>query len=201
MPVDPQRVMAGEDLRTYLCVMNVPNKYTKTQIEAEIDERHRGTYNRIELTRPKDNKPSNPNNPGFFFIDFKHPLFILDFYQNFADRPWKLYKSHKRAEINYASKESSSKRNSHHQRHRSHGTGNLSDKSGTTSSPQETQEMEELNAIIKRYNILVPLEKFSRAQPGKSIFSASSSSLKGVSSNLNIFQPTFLAESSTLSHS
>ena len=59
------------------------NKYTKKQIEEEIDILHKGTYNRILLTRPKDFNPHNTNNPGFFFIDFKHPLYVIDFYYNF----------------------------------------------------------------------------------------------------------------------
>lgn len=94
--------------------MNVPNKYTKQQLEAEIDESHKGSYNKIELTRPKDNKPNNPNNPGFFFIDFKHPLYVVDFYHTYQDRKWSLYKSAKKAEINYATKECNHSKRSKH---------------------------------------------------------------------------------------
>lgn len=39
-PVLPDRVKSGEDLRTYLCVMNLPNKYTHAELVCEINETH-----------------------------------------------------------------------------------------------------------------------------------------------------------------
>ena len=57
--------------------MYLPNKYTHNELVHEINETHCNKYLEIKLPKAKDNER---NNPGFFFIDMKHPLYVLDFY-------------------------------------------------------------------------------------------------------------------------
>ena len=53
-PCDIEKVKRGEDLRTYLCVKNLPIKYNKKELEEEINKTHKNKYTRIDLTRAKD---------------------------------------------------------------------------------------------------------------------------------------------------
>lgn len=108
-PVILDKVKSGEDLRTYLCVKNLPNKYSHTELVAEINETHIHKYSDIKLPKAKDN---DRNNPGFFFIDMKHPLYVVDFYSVYQNRQWKEHKSGKRAEIFYGNKKHYSKKSS-----------------------------------------------------------------------------------------
>jgi len=57
--------------------MNLPNKYTHSVLVSELNETHYGKYIDLKLPKAKDNEK---NNPGFFFIDLKHPLYVIDFY-------------------------------------------------------------------------------------------------------------------------
>ena len=100
-PCIVEKIKSGEDLRTYLCVMNLPNKYTHNELLNEINETHNNKYTDIKLPKAKDNER---NNPGFFFIDMKHPLYVVDFYQVYQNRIWREHKSLKKAEIFYGNK-------------------------------------------------------------------------------------------------
>jgi uncharacterized protein YdbL (DUF1318 family) len=113
-PVIPDKIRSGEDLRTYLCVMNLPNKYTHAELVGEINETHQHKYSDIKLPKAKDNER---NNPGFFFIDMRHPLYVLDFHSLYQNRQWRQHKSGKRAEIYYGYKKHYSKKSSKHKTH------------------------------------------------------------------------------------
>ena len=60
-------------------VRNIPNKYKQGVLMNEINRNHAGKYNFFYL--PIDFK--NDANVGYAFINFIHPLFILDFYAEF----------------------------------------------------------------------------------------------------------------------
>lgn len=49
-------------------------------------------------------EPKKMTNMGYFFIDFKHPLFVVDFYEEYQGKPWKLHNSDKKIGIYYGSK-------------------------------------------------------------------------------------------------
>ena len=71
---------------------NLPIKYNKKELEEEINKSHKNRYVRIDLTKAKDDPTKNP---GYFFIDFKHPLYVVDFYDKYEGRNWEKYKSKK----------------------------------------------------------------------------------------------------------
>lgn len=88
---------------------NLPIKYNKKELEEEINKTHKNKYTRIDLTRAKDDATKNP---GYFFIDFKHPLYVVDFHAAYQGRVWEKYKSKKQTHICYGNKDSHSKRSS-----------------------------------------------------------------------------------------
>ena len=127
---DIERVKRGEDLRTYLCVKNLPIKYTRKELEDEINLTHANKYLRIDLTKAKDD---NNKNPGYFFIEFKHPLLVIDFYYEYQGRTWAKYKSKKAPLICYGNKDSHSKK-SHKNYQRNKSNAALSNNSAPSSN-------------------------------------------------------------------
>ena len=81
-PVKVEKVKQGEDLRTYLCVKNIPCRYSKKQLKEEINKTQQNRYATIDII-PDKKEPKKNNNMGYFFIDFKHPLFVVDFYEEY----------------------------------------------------------------------------------------------------------------------
>ena len=155
-PVIPEKVRNGEDIRTYLCVMNLPNKYTHAELVTEINESHQQKYKDIKLPKAKDN---DRNNPGFFFIDMRHPLYVLDFHSVYQNRQWKQHKSNKKAEIYYGYKKHYSKKVSKH-------------KTPSIESFKSLDELElkDLHQMMAKHNVTVSLDKFTRK--GKSTSSS-----------------------------
>jgi hypothetical protein len=43
----------------------------------------------------------NQANVGYAFVNFVHPLFILDFYHEFQNRKWSKFNSNKKCDIKY----------------------------------------------------------------------------------------------------
>mmetsp|Transcript_18720 Transcript_18720/g.25301 ORF Transcript_18720/g.25301 Transcript_18720/m.25301 type:complete len:130 (+) Transcript_18720:2180-2569(+) len=81
-PVRIEFVKQAKDLRTYLCVKNIPCCYSKKQLKEEINRGHKGRYWTIEPI-PDKKEPEKTTNKGYFFIGFKHPLFVVDFYEQY----------------------------------------------------------------------------------------------------------------------
>lgn len=77
---------------------NVPNKYTYEQIKSHFDERHLNRYNDLKV--PWDN--SNNAGKSYLFINFRHPLFVYEFYMDHQDKKWTYYESKKKKEMHYA---------------------------------------------------------------------------------------------------
>lgn len=99
-PVDIERVKQGQDSRTYLCVKNIPCRYSKQELKNEINKSHKNRYTALDII--KDNKePKKMTNMGYFFIDFKHPLFVVDFYEEYQGKTWELHNSDKKVGIYY----------------------------------------------------------------------------------------------------
>ena len=77
---------------------NIPNQYTKEKLALEINETHEGTYELLYL--PIDG--TSKLNKGYAFMDFLHPLFLVDFYYTYNGRSWKsAAKSTKIIEFSY----------------------------------------------------------------------------------------------------
>ena len=86
-PVRVALVKQGKDLRTYLCVKNIPCRYNKKELKEEINRTHKNRYSNLDIITDKK-EPKKNTNMGYFFIDFKHPLFVVDFYEEYQDKNW-----------------------------------------------------------------------------------------------------------------
>ena len=99
-PVLIDRVKQAQDLRTYLCVKNIPCRYSKKELKDEISRTHKGLFSSIEIIADKK-EPKKMTNMGYFFIEFKHPLFVVDFYADYQGKTWELHNSEKKVGIYY----------------------------------------------------------------------------------------------------
>lgn len=79
-----KRVEKGDEQRTYVMMRNIPNQYSKEKLQAEI-KTHDRHYEMLYL--PIDG--TSKLNKGYAFIDFLHPLFLVDFYHTFNGKSWK----------------------------------------------------------------------------------------------------------------
>ncbi len=95
--LDIEKIKRAEDLRASLYVRNIPNKYTQMDLIAEF-EKHQSKFDFLYL--PIDF--GSGANVGYAFINFVHPLFIIDFYNEFMGREWSKFKSRKICDIKYA---------------------------------------------------------------------------------------------------
>lgn len=95
--LDIEKIKRGEDPRTTLMVRHIPNKYTQKLLLCEINKNHQGKYDFFYL--PIDFQ--NQANVGYAFLNFVHPLFILDFFKEFHGRKWTKFNSQKRCEIKF----------------------------------------------------------------------------------------------------
>jgi len=100
-PVDPQKIIAGLDIRTTIMLRNIPNKMTAAELKQIIDRTSFGRYDfsylRIDF--------ANQCNVGYAFINFTKPEYIIDFLREHNGRPWGLYNSDKIAEVSYATRQ------------------------------------------------------------------------------------------------
>ena len=80
-------------------------------------------------------------NMGYFFIDFKNPLFVVDFYNEYQGKTWELHNSDKKVGVYY---------------------GRNPKKECPPINKLDTSLVNELHRIIEKYGITVPLENFQR---------------------------------------
>jgi hypothetical protein len=85
------RIQAGQDMRTTVMIKNVPNKYSQRALLDVIDVNHSGKYDFFYL--PIDFR--NKCNLGYAFLNFTHPIYIVDFVVEFAGKRWDRYNSEK----------------------------------------------------------------------------------------------------------
>lgn len=72
------------DCRTTIMIKNIPNKYTQQMLLETIDYSSAGKYDFFYL--PIDIK--NQCNVGYAFINFIHPVFVVDFYNHMNGKSW-----------------------------------------------------------------------------------------------------------------
>lgn len=89
--IDIHNILRADELRegeilhyTTLMIKNIPTKFTKVQMLQLLDKNHRGKYNYFYLPIDLQNRLS----VGFAFINFTHPLYILDFLLEFQGTKW-----------------------------------------------------------------------------------------------------------------
>lgn len=82
-------------------IKNIPNKYDAVTLLKKFDERHKDRYDFFHL--PWDF--SNTCNRGYAFMNFTHPVYVLDFYDEFNGKSWKeeFINSKKVVALTYAS--------------------------------------------------------------------------------------------------
>ena len=96
--LDIEKIKRAEDFRTTIMIRNIPNKYNQSALLSELNVRHQGRFDFLYL--PIDF--SNNANVGYAFVNFVHPLFIIDLYKEFMGRDWPKYRSQKKCDIKYA---------------------------------------------------------------------------------------------------
>ena len=96
-------IINGKDKRTSVRIMNIPIKYSVDDLIKKIDstmgfdnKNHFRNYDLFYLPMSKN----NPKNLGYAFINFIHPLCIIDFYNKLSGL--KLKNEHKECHITYA---------------------------------------------------------------------------------------------------
>ena len=96
-------IINGKDKRTSVRIMNVPIKFTDDDLIKKIDltmgfdeKINFRNYDLFYLPMSKN----NPKNLGYAFINFIHPLCIIDFYNKLTGLKWK--NEHKECQISYA---------------------------------------------------------------------------------------------------
>ena len=90
--------MRGKDKRTTLMIRHIPNKYTMKSFLEEINGEFENKYDLFYL--PIDY--INNCNLGFAFINFVHPMHIVQFYSRYRGRKWRKFNSEKICELAYA---------------------------------------------------------------------------------------------------
>ena len=91
---------------------NIPCRYTKKELKDEINRNHKGRYSALDIIEDKK-EPKKMTNMGYFFIDFKNPLFVVDFYEEYQDKNWQLYSSEKKVGIYYGRNPKKENQNNH----------------------------------------------------------------------------------------
>ncbi|KAJ0261117.1 Protein DA1-related 4 [Hirschfeldia incana] len=85
--IDLHRIATGDDIRTTLIIKNIPNKYTRTMLVAEIDENHKGDYDFLYLSTDFKRKC----NMGHAFVNMVSPSHIVPFQQTFNGKIWEKF--------------------------------------------------------------------------------------------------------------
>ena len=93
------KIISGIDKRTTLMIKNIPNKYTLKSFTEELVHKFKNKYDVFYLPIDYSN---NNSNLGFAFINFIHPLHIVEFYETFNRKKWKRFSSEKICELAYA---------------------------------------------------------------------------------------------------
>ena len=114
---------------------NIPNQYDKVKLQSEINETHEGTYNDVHLPIDGNYKL----NKGYAFMDFLHPLFLVDFYKTYNGCSWKQSaKSEKKIQFSYGKRV----------------------KPRQQLTPVEKREALKLQQIISKHDLPVTLDDF-----------------------------------------
>jgi hypothetical protein len=98
--LDLKKILTGEEVRTNLMVRNVPCRYTQQEIRADFDRNHKNRFNDLKV--PMDKEKHDKTGKGYCFINFRHVLFVYDFFHDKQRNLWPKYASDKIIEINYA---------------------------------------------------------------------------------------------------
>jgi len=89
-------------MRTYVMIKNVPNTYTQEKFDEEFKDTHEGYYDNLLLICDKKHGKCK----GYGFINFLHPLYLVDFLAHYNGKTWKQDLKRERViELCYATKE------------------------------------------------------------------------------------------------
>eukprot|EP00505_MAST-04D_sp_SCG-Rhode-Island_P000667 Stramenopile-MAST_4_protein_667 len=95
--IDIDAILSKRDRRTTVMMQNIPNNYSQRMLLDEINTNFDGTYDFFYL--PMDYK--NKCNIGYAFINFLHSETIAQFFTEFNNRHWSVFKSNKICAIKY----------------------------------------------------------------------------------------------------
>ena len=101
--LDLNKILSGEEKRTNLMVRNVPCRYSQAEIRADFDRNHKNRFNDLKV--PMDKEKHEKTGKGYCFINFRHVLFVYDFFHDKNRNLWPKYASDKIIEIAYATQQ------------------------------------------------------------------------------------------------
>jgi hypothetical protein len=81
-------------------VRHVPCRYSQAEIRADFDMNHKNRFNDLKV--PLDNKSVEKTGRGYCFMNFRHVLFVYDFFHDKKGYHWPKFGSDKTIDINYA---------------------------------------------------------------------------------------------------
>ena len=96
--IDLRKIRCGEERRTTLMIKNIPSRYSQDCLLNIINIRYTGLYDYFYL--PLDAKQFT--NIGYAFINFINPNYIINFFKEFNQRRWELFKSPKICKLSFA---------------------------------------------------------------------------------------------------
>jgi RNA recognition motif-containing protein len=94
------KIFNGDETRTNLMVKNVPCRYSQAEIRTDFDKNHKNRFNDLKV--PMDKLSSEKTGKGYCFMNFRHILFVFDFFHDKKGYHWPKFASDKQIDINYA---------------------------------------------------------------------------------------------------
>ena len=84
-------------------VQNVPCRYTYGEVRNDFEMSHKYRFNDLRL--PMDKQKVEKTCRGYCFINFRHVLYVLDFFSDKNNYHWPKYASDKTIDIKYATEQ------------------------------------------------------------------------------------------------
>ena len=147
MVIHLENIVKGLDTRTTIMIRNIPNKYDANQLQAELNKNHKDRYDFFYL--PIDY--GNRCNMGYAFINFTHPVFILELHEEIEGKGWNSYNSDKICQLCYGKWQGRAQLKNHFRNTKVFKTNNKSIKPVINENPKMADPAI-VNAIIERFS-------------------------------------------------
>lgn len=92
-----EKIKNLEDKRTCICIKNIPVHIKQIEMLKEINKKNKSRFDFFYIPIDFDSK----GNKAYCFINFLHPLFILEFFKDFQNKSWLRQHSKKKVELYY----------------------------------------------------------------------------------------------------
>ena len=87
MKIEVEKIVNGQETRTYLIVGNIPKYYSFQDMKQTFEIKHKNKFNDLRLPIESSQEHEREEqeqlfNQGYCFINFRHVLYVLDFYKD-----------------------------------------------------------------------------------------------------------------------